>query len=258
MELLTSELTEIGTASIKNSFEDIDKRDLQLVVIDCPYHCWHKPLARDLFTKMVDLKLKGFKPHYPPGALPLDTSDFLATHVLACVQNYGELIPVMGYRIMPLERCNDFNIPFPALSLTWAANAPVHARVIEEHIDRCMLEGKSISYLGSWSIHPRVKKPSALHRYLRELFIASQILVHTAYGLDESIIGATLRFKVDEIHAPLGYRPLSEGGEAFEAISVAHLFNERVIVMHLPCFTAEAYRTAEKWNANWKSRITIG
>ena len=258
MELLTSELTEIGAGSILKTFDDIDRRDLQLVVIDCPYHCWHKPLARDLFAKMVTLKLKGFKPHYPPGALPLDTTDFLAIHVLACVQIYSELNPMMGYRIMPLERCNDFNIPFPALSLTRAANALVHARVIEEHIDRCMRDGKTISYLGSWSIHPGVKRHSALHGYLRELFIASQILVHAAYGIDESIIGATLRFKVDEIHAPLGYRPLSDGGEALEAISVAHLLNERVGVMHLPRFTDEAHRNAEKWHANWKSRITIG
>ena len=75
------------TASISRLDDHVDRRNIRLVVIDCPYESWHAPFPRELFAKMVDLKLRGFKSHYSHGVLPLDTTDFLMNAISAVMDH---------------------------------------------------------------------------------------------------------------------------------------------------------------------------
>lgn len=234
-----------------------DFNKIKFVILDCPYDTWDDPRTRELFTKMVGLKLRGFRHEHFYGVMPVDASDFVGLHQIICEEREGELNPVLASRVISLDRCRVHNLVFPALSLVRLAQAPEHEEVVQSIVDRCERNGIGLSYDSSWTIDPEIRKDRARTARLRDMFTAIYVLSHQEYNLPEIIGGGTLRFKADQYFSYWGYEWISRSGRRLDPISVAHLGGEQVAVMHLQRFSPEALAIADQWKLLWKRRLII-
>src|SRR4051794_13077167 len=118
---------------LEEQMETVRPEYLKLAVINCPYDNWDNSSVRDLFCRIIGLKLAGYRGKHPYGALPLDTTDFVATHVAIGIdEGLQGFRPIMAYKTVTQERCKIHNLPFPALTLARASGGDAHARKVEE------------------------------------------------------------------------------------------------------------------------------
>jgi hypothetical protein len=230
----------------------------QLVILDSPIENWDDSDTQNVFTKMVTLKKKGYESCYQQGVLPVDTSDFFATHVVLFEKNTTQdLMPVMGYKTISFNKCQDFNQTFPGLALVTNSKMPDHIEVVKSIMARCENEKRNLAYLGSWTKNPQYVAPVNVN--LKDAFRAFYRLVYREQNVHEVLIGGTLRFRTEKLFFELGHRPLELNGEPLPPIHVAHLVKEPVLVMHSAKFKDNVTQAAEKaWAEVWENRIEIG
>jgi len=227
--------------------------DLRLVILECPLDNWADPDVRDLFGALVDLKILGFGAHYSKKILPVDTTDFIGRHFLSCLETPHGLRPIAGFRAVDLERCRAFNQPFPAESLVRAAKASRHLEAVRSYVEAA----DSVGYIGSWTVHPAVRFNSRLRPTLRDHFALGGILMHREVDVENIILGATLRFKVDRLLAPVGYRPLAHDGEPLPPFAAPHLHGELVRLVHLDHCSGRTLERAQALRGPWNSRMVL-
>src|SRR5262245_12436631 len=180
-----SQRRRMATGALPETIEHAASENFRLVVLDCPLESWNDEGVRELFGDLVALKRLGFGALYRDKVLPVDTTDFVGRHYLSCLEGPEGLRVVAGFRSVDFERCRLFNLPFPALSLARAANAPLHADVVRRFVE----EDTRVSYIGSWTIHPTVCGNQALRACLREHFVLGSILFHREAGIEKLILG---------------------------------------------------------------------
>ena len=225
--------------------------NLRFVTLECPLERWGDPDARAVFAEMVRLKVLGFGAQHVAGVMPVDTSDFIASHVLTCVAGNDGLHLVAAFRSISTERCREFNLTFSAESLAIAADAREHAAAVREFVGQ---DGR-VGYLGSWTIHPSARDNQPLRAALRDDFSLGSVLAHEEAGIPRMVVGATLRFKVDRLLSPVGFRPLSLKGAELPPIAVRHLHGEAVLMM---CRDDDAAPPeAEALRARWEARVVL-
>ena len=234
------------------TIEHATPEDLRLVVLDCPLEGWDDASVRKLFGDLVTLKKLGFGASYRDKVLPVDTTDFVGRHYLSCIEEPRGLQVVAGFRTVDLKRCQLFNLPFPALSLAHSASAPLHAEAVRRFIE----QDATVSYVGSWTIHPGVNSNQSLRASLRDHFVLGSILFHREVGVERLILGATLRFKVDRLLRPVGYRPLDYEGSPLPPLAAQHLRSEPVQLMYFAGVTANVIKRAEGLHDLWNARLT--
>lgn len=238
--------------------EKMKDNNFQLVILNCPYERWDHQAVRTLFAKMVSLKKEGYGSRYINDVLPVDTSDFIATHVLLCEkQRDGVLEPIMGYKSISIEKCRQYNLNFPGLSLVQSAKMPLHTQAIEKIIEQCDVNQKGLAYLGSWTVSQKFKSRSFKNRNLnlKEAFSTFYRLLYQEQNISEVVIGGTLRFRTEKLFYNLGHRPLSLNGIELPSIQVAHLAKEPVLVMHAEGFIEAFLDIEKKWLSVWNNRI---
>lgn len=230
----------------------------QLVILDSPIENWSDPAVQNFFNKMVTLKKKGYESCYPQGVLPVDTSDFFASHVLLCEKTASnELIPVMGYKTISLSKCIQFNQNFPGLSLVQSARMPNHVEVVQNIIEKCTQNKKELAYLGSWTVDPEFKRRCPEDIHLRSAFIIFYNLFYQERSVAEVIIGGTLRFKTENLFSELGHLPLARNEEILPNIYVTHLVKEPVQVMHAQRFLRPPTLQTRMWEEVWENRLVL-
>lgn len=232
--------------------------NLKIVILESPYDHWDHPLVQQLFPKIISLKLAGYRNEYPYGVLPVDTSDFVATHHLVCREEHGELTPIMGYKITKLDRCRVHGIGFPALTLAKAAGADQHAEAVQEIVTRCESAGINISYDSSWTIHPSLKEDRTLRDLLKNLTTAMLVRYHLESGTQEQLGMGVLRFKTDRYFQNMGYQLLKKKWRELPPFDHPFLLGEKVVLMHSPNFSESALAMGQQFQELWDARITIG
>lgn len=234
------------------------KQNLRVVILHSPYSDWEDSEMQFWFSKMVELKKKGYSPNYSSPVLPVDTTDFFCTHIIASVQEESGIIPIMGYKTTSLEQTLRNNFPFPGLSLVNSALAEEHTRAIEEIIQRCEKDPKSLAYLGSWTVNREFKQGHPhLKSFLRELFEYLYCRVYEALNVQNVIIGGTLRFKTHEVFEGLGHEALKLEEKELPPIEVRHLAGEKVLVMHSDR-VPDSSSFDSFYNNLWSSKLEYG
>lgn len=233
-------------------------KSFQLVTLDCFYDTWLQPFSQQMFSKILQLKLKGYLQEYSYGTLPVDTTDFLATHHALCQKINGELIPVMAYKTMPFSRCRSHNLVFPALSILGREGFEEHKKSVQAVLDQCTREQTEISYDSSWTIDPEFRKDRELATEFRNIFQMTHILHHQLSSRKVSMICGILRFKTEKFFEKWGYEPLkTEKLEPLSPFQHASLKSEPAIMMMASKFTESAKALAENYREIWDSRILI-
>lgn len=229
---------------------------LRFVAIDCPIKHWNHPLVQEMFHKIINLKLTGFHSKMPDNYLPIDTTDYIGTHIVACKENKnGSLHPIMGFKGITLERCLHYGQNFSGRGCISSVHSDIHKTALDQYINQSISEGHALAYASSFAIDPDLKG--------REKFEAIKLLFplllfyHREFKFPRLIACGATRTKTHITFQKLGFHPLSQAGKVLSAINNPALQNEEVVVMALENFSAECEASANDNQDLWDNRIQI-
>lgn len=229
---------------------------LRVVVLDNAWENWHVPGVAEMFRKVMTLKHRGYGKEYPSNVIPMDQTDYFAIHHLVCEEStWGDLTPLMGYKIAPLSRATAFNSNFGALTLTKLVNAEQHERAIMGILERCERERRDISYDSSWTIDPIVRQDRELTNRLRKIMQAIHVIYHTGEGAPEVLAAGAIKFKMERLYQYWGYKEIGLQGRTLSPLVIPTYDNMGIYLWHLAEFSTEARRDAEIYRKLWDDRI---
>ncbi|MGK5085055.1 hypothetical protein WDW37_17335 [Bdellovibrionota bacterium FG-1] len=232
-------------------------RNLRVVVLDCPYDTIQNEQTQGLFAKLAALKIAGYQAEYPYGALPLDTTDFIAVHLLLCEERSGNLLPLMGFKSVTAKRCAIHNIPFPAHGVLRGNDLPEYEKALDEIISTSRSKGQEIAYNSSLTVHPDARHDKQLRQLCTDMTVALFVKYYQEYKIPNVIAAATLRFKVQVVKEFAGFEYLSLNGSPLPPFDCKPFFGEKVALMHLRQFRDEAKFWANRYSCLWDNRLTI-
>ena len=225
---------------------------LRIVILDHAVSCWDHSVTRDLFHKIVNLKLKGYGREYSDRVLALDTFDFIGAHLLLCEERpNGELHPLMGYKSAPLKVAEHYNLQFPAFALLRSSGVPEYIPVVEKLIEQAKRAGEEICYDSSWTIDQKVKEDRDLNRHLRKMFTSLIVNYHRDFHREQWITCGVVHFKTDQFFTWLGGKAITE---PFPQLT---LDNSPVSMIHIEKHSKEAVEAAKHFEADWENRIVV-
>ena len=162
--------------------------DLKIVIVDNPYDCIQNDAARDLWSKIMALKIAGYRSEYRYGILPVDTSDFFACHMAICRKlPNGSLEPVLVCKNISLERFRIFSADeFMLVELFRRSNAPEHLQAMRDLIKYSDDSGKNLHYFGTYTTNPVLRGDPKFSALIKELFLALHVNFHLHFKVDIS------------------------------------------------------------------------
>jgi hypothetical protein len=231
---------------------------LRFVQFEVPYDTWKTPFTQQLFGKLVELKLDGYQTAYPYGILPVDVTDFAATHLLICQEpDIGIPTPIASYKSITLKRCGIHRIPFPCLGILQSSGAMRHYEGVQALIQKYQDTPEQLSYESGFTIHPNARKDKAFSAELKNMLMAFA----TSYGEASTIecflgMGMT-KVKADQYFYSWGYKPFAIGDEILPTVPVKSYFLEDSRLLQTDGFSALAKENARKYQALWKDRLIL-
>lgn len=238
------------------SIEVFEKENLRAVLFDCPYNTICDPASQDLFGKLLSLKIKGFREQYPYGVLPFDPSDLAATHILICKIESGIMHPVLGFKSITYERCNQFMLKFPGLSLVDGVEDPRYRIAIEQICSNASKFNLPLAYNGSLTVDPTFQKQTP-RGFASTLATYLFLRYYKEMRPPNVIAGAAMRFKVHELKQFAGFKMVEYDHTALEPFHCKFAFGEQVALMHLEQMNPLALNWCEPFESIWENRLEI-
>ena len=232
------------------------RTSLKIVVLECPYDTWDDPFTREMYAKMISLKLKGYSSGYPYGILPVGGDDLVSTHLMICEERAGGLEPLLGYKSITQSRAAIHQLIFPALSIAMNAPSPEHTQALEALKEQCGSQKWNLRYDSAYTILPGLRDDRELIGDLKILMTGMHTLFHQEYESKESLLVGVLKFKTDHYFAKWGYQPVRLGEKELPPLPHFGLFRELVSMMALKDFTDHARACADETRSLWDQRIT--
>jgi len=230
----------------------------RVVVLDCPYNSWSKTETQRLFSSTVEMKLRGYQPVYEHGVMPVDSYDFIATHLLVCAEEGRALKPVTGFKSVTLSRCRKFNLPFPTSPLLRShGEDAAHSRAVEAIIRRCEEQEKEVVFDSSWTVDPEIRSRREFTRVLQELFISNVIHWHAPEKRHEVLGTGILRVRTNRFFERVGFQQVQYDGEPLPPFGQASLQGASAVLIHFREGSSFARDVADAHHRLWENRITI-
>jgi len=239
--------------------QEANSKKLRLVVLESPYDNLDEKLTQELFSKLVALKIKGYRSReYAYGVLPVDATDYVATHFIVCKEENDTFTPLYGQRSISLRRCQVHHLTFPLLNLAQSCKSDQHSEAIRDIVGRCEKNGVRLSYESSVTIHPDVKNNPELLKTIRGLLVANVVLYHRSVGTEEMLGLAAVKFKIDRVFTQLGFETIKSNGQDLTNLIVPSYDNAEVKVMHHKNgFPKEVIEYSKDYLSYWNERIWI-
>lgn len=228
----------------------------KLILLDCFYRETEDEKARQALIDTAALKIEGYFNEFQKNVLPVDTSDFYATHFIICERKKNIWKPVMASKATTLSRTEEFQQPFPVLSLLEGKVDQACIRDAKEKIETAKKRKLDISYDSSWTIDYRIRKDSPEKAFLLlEVFTSVMVNYHRDPKIEipAFFVAGVPKVKTDTFFEKLGARPL-KGNAHFPH---AGLLGEDVVMMYCDEFSRTALRCADRWLNLWESREVL-
>lgn len=228
--------------------------DLQIVVLEDLKDHWDDPDVRALYADLMKMKFDGYGSVYGSNVISSDKADFFGTHLMVC-QKGLRLKPLFGYKSVTLDKCREFHLKFPALSLVGNDGHHECLNELNEIIDRAENRGERVSFDYSWAQTPDIKKirSKEMAELFRDLVMTLVIHHHQDYGIEHMITCGVVKVKTDIFFERLGLNKIS----AYSKFSQKDLNEEMVHIFHNNRYSDYAYEVAEKYHFLWKNRLTL-
>lgn len=232
----------------------------QIVILDSLYDNIHDDQALQLFAKAARLKIQGYQGNYTFPVLPVDQTDFIATHILLCEKSATGLEPIMGYKIVTFDQCQRFKQEFPAFHVIGSQTSlPDHFTAIAAEVGQAQEGRERLGYIGSWTVRPNLDDKRTMARHCRDVSTATLVLMCRELGLTRGLTFAVRRFKVEKYHESMGLKPLEHEGKALEPFPYEAFFGElcSVSLLDTKAFSEEAKSMAVRYQDLWKERLVL-
>lgn len=239
---------------------NLASKKLKLIILDLPYDSIvSSDFTRQIYSKMMSLKIRGYQRDYPYGVLPFDNTDLFSTHKIVCEeQGDGSFEPVLAYRSITLERCNKFSINLPIFNIAKECDNFLYARSISNVIDNFKAHPHKLSYDSIWTLDPKYRSDKSMGLFFKDVMTAIHVLYHEQMQIPYVLAGGVHRFKLERTYHYWGYENLKWLGEVLPPHPLKHLSNQETGSMFfLKSFSEEAKKVAESFRWLWDDRIHI-
>ena|SRR6185369_8568484 len=233
----------------------IDHSHLQLIVLQCFAQMGSDAFAQKMFSKMVELKVKAWQPLYGKKFLPLYTFDFFSCHLLLCVAEKTDWLPIVGYSPTSLKMCQFYKQKFPYYS-QWEmySKAQEHFKAINLCIQESEALEKDLWWDSELSIHPNYKNDQ---EFLREAIAAMNVFYHQSMPASNRLRIGMLKNHMDQFWEKWGYEKLRWEGQLCPALKIACMNQEEVFLMCLKNFSDLGIQISKNYRELWEKRIEI-
>lgn len=229
---------------------------LKAVIIDCPIKHWNHPVVQEMFHKVINLKLSGFHSKMPDNYLPVDTFDYIGTHIVGCKEyEDGSLHPVMGFKGITLERCLHYGQNFSGRGSLSSVQSDIHKSALDRYIEQSLNEGHTLGYASSFAIDPELRRREKLEA-MQLLFPLLPFYIR-AFNLSRLIVNGSTKSRTNITFRKLGFHPLLHAGEVLPPLRIPAFQNEEFEVMTLESCSLECEASASANQELWDNRIEI-
>lgn len=232
--------------------------NLQIIVIKEPILTltnFQDSFQNSLFSKMLSLKYHGYSNRHNKNTLPIDTTDFIGTHLIVCENEGDELIPLMAYKSTTVETCEKYNLKFPFLGLLENSGNKVCLNETHDLINKLKKNNSSLSYDTSWTMSQKLEGLREKRDYLKEILQMLLVKHHTDYNIPNWVTFGICKMKTDLLFKSMG------GIEISQEPLIKHpgLNGQDAVAILLPSnnYQFEALRMSKKHELLWKNKIEI-
>ncbi|MBC7428940.1 MAG: hypothetical protein H7336_10035 [Bacteriovorax sp.] len=234
-------------------------RPIEIVILRCPYMNMANPLTRELFSKMMYLKYKGYGNRHMVGSLPLDTTDYVADHPLICVRDEKlGLIPISGSKVITYDTCKFFNMEFAMESCFKKGNNQEHLDSLYKIIKDSQNNNKTIAYHGGYTIDPEIVLTAEDREAVRDLFMGITALYFKENNISELLGLGVPKFKTENFFYQWGYERCAANGVELSSFPLYFLPGVDGVMMHLSKFSEGITETSQKYRFIWGQKQILG
>ncbi len=233
---------------------------ISFTVLHHPFLYWDQPETQAAMLEVIDIKRRGFGKYYDAHrVLPLDTYDWIGTHIITFTEIDGMRRPIMSYKFIEKATCEQYGLPFNGLALFNSAS-DAHKRSAEVIIESASRRGMSIGYTSSWTVDPDFRVNPGSHELLTELSVASHVLHTKTFRVNESLIGGSVKAKAPLTLQLIGYKRLRDvrTGQELPSFSFPPLAGDPTLALHIDSVPPQAEEWAQKYSNAWEKRLEIG
>ena len=237
------------------------ERKYQFVLLRSPYDLMGFNLVSELFPKIVKFKTEGYRQEYGQFVLPFDSSDFVASHLLLCEKKSdGSLEPVLGFKSVTLEKCDQHRILFPMLSMLDGEDPNnIYRLTIKSLIEkyRSCGAGHKIAYNGSFTISPKLRENKEIMKLLWDVTFSLLTNYYIEYDIDHVVAVCATKFKVDKKKELLGWNYIEGEHGVLKPYVCKSFFDAPAVPMELTNMKIKGKVSAEKFKSMWEDRLTL-
>lgn len=246
--------------SINNlSFEDV-VNNTQLVVLECPWENWESSDVREMYSKMALLKKRGYGPRWAKGMMPVDSTDLIGDHIIACYVNpEGEYIPYTAARSIAYNKCVEYNLEYPPINyFKTIPNSEDCIKLTENYIKEKYKTEKKVSYYSSWTIDPLFRDiDNKFLDYSKDLFSGMTFWFHEHYSISDFFCFGVVKFKTDLFFEKWGCKTVISKSKELPVMSIPRYSDYGLKYMHLDGFSEQMSFSSRKYKDLWDKRVTM-
>ncbi|MBC7711796.1 MAG: hypothetical protein H7177_00555 [Rhizobacter sp.] len=235
--------------------KNINVKDLCIVVLESPYDSLILKDARKIFSNMINTKLRGYKSYHEDGVMPVDTTDFIATHLIIANKNNPFEEIYMSYKSCSYQTCEKYNIPFPFMAILKNYAHKDCYEKMSQTMEECRFKNEDLSYDTGWTINPDIKGDKELQIILKEMVTTFVTNHHPQYNVPHWVTLGICKVKTDQMFLKMGLDEISSN--AVFQHPFLHKTAARAVISMYNQYTDYVFDTAKKYQSLWDNRITI-
>lgn len=237
--------------------EQLIRKNFKFVVIRSPHELMDNALTRDLFPKLVQLKVEGYRKEYGNYVLPFDSSDFIATHLVLCeIQKDGSYIPVLAFKSVTLEMCDNYRIPFPIISMLENEN---HKKTILDTVEsyRATNSKSQLAYNGSFTILPRLRENKVFMKYLWDIAFSLLGNYYVEYQIPHVLALCVTKFHIHFKKEEMGWNFIKSETGILGPYSCKAFHDTTLVPMEFRNLSQKGIDATARFKDMWMDRMTL-
>lgn len=234
---------------------EFNRDDLQVVILEAPNETLLVPDGKELFANIMELRIRGYTNIHSNAILPMDTTDFLATHLLVCTKENPLENVLMSYKSTSYKLCQKFNLAFPFTTILEKSAHPDCVSEMKKILDDCEKTGKDLSYDAGWTVNPKIRENKELQMALKEIVVSFLVHHHRDYAIPHWVTFGICKVKTDQLFLKMGASEISN----HPMISHPYLLqaDARALISKDHVYTEYAMDISRKYQDMWESKLTI-